>query len=247
MQEFRHKDTTPQRVLVVMAHPDDIEFGAAGSAAHWIAGGAEVTYCVVTDGSAGSNTPGEDLEQLVLTRQDEQRRAASIIGVKSVIFLGYKDGVLQPTLELRRDITRVIRQVRPDRVVAQDPSTIYWRDGYINHPDHRAAGEATLYAVFPSAETRPIFPELLDEGLEPHKVKTLYLTLASEPTVAVDISTTIDHKIEALMCHQSQVSEEAGRWVTERSKEYGEKAGMAYAEIFRMLKFVPDEDEASQD
>ncbi len=158
----------------------------------------------MTDGGAGSNEPGADLAALVQQRKAEQLAAAEVIGVHDVRFLGYPDGVLQPTLELRRDLTRLIRQVRPERVVCQDPTTVLL-DSYINHPDHRAAGEATLYAVFPSAGTRPVFPELLAEGLEPHQVKELYLTLTTRPNAHVDISATMDRKIKALLCHRSQV------------------------------------------
>jgi LmbE family N-acetylglucosaminyl deacetylase len=146
----------PFRILVIAAHHDDIEFGLAGSVALWTDQGAEATFCIVTDGSAGSNDPHVDLAELVERRKDEQRRAAEIVGVKDVRFLGYQDGVLEPTLELRRDLTRLIRELKPHRVVIPDPTVRYFGDFYINHPDHRAAGEAASYAVF-SAETRPVF------------------------------------------------------------------------------------------
>jgi len=168
---------------------------------------------------------------------DGESAAAEVIGVHDVRFLGYPDGILQPTLELRRELTRLIRQVRPDRVVCQDPTTVLVEDGYINHPDHRAAGEATLYAVFPSAGTRPIFPELLKEGLEPHQVKELYLTLTTRPNTHVDISSTIDRKIKALLCHKSQVGLEVEEWLREWDSEAGREAGCAYAEQFYVMRF----------
>jgi LmbE family N-acetylglucosaminyl deacetylase len=136
--------TTPRRVLVIVAHPDDIEFGVAGSVTRWVDEGAHVTYCIVTDGAAGSNEPGTDLAKLTQQRREEQINAAAVAGVQDVRFLGHRDGVLQPTMDLRRELTRLIREVRPDRVVCQDPTTVFVRDEYVNHPDHRAAGASHL-------------------------------------------------------------------------------------------------------
>lgn len=242
IQQDAQEYIVPRRVLVVAAHPDDIDFGVAGSVARWVQEGAEVTYCIITDGQAGSNDPEIDLKQLVQTRMAEQRRAAAAVGVQDVRFLGYRDGTLQPTLELRRDLTRLIRDVRPDRVVCQDPTAVFVSSGYINHPDHRAAGEATVYAVFPSAETRPIFPELLAEGYEPHHVDELYLNLTLQPDTFVDISATIDRKLEALLCHVSQHTADAVEWLRERNAEAGKEHGYAYAEAFRVLRFVRDQE-----
>src|SRR5689334_21131253 len=164
------------RVLAIFAHPDDAEFSIGGSAALWADEGTEVFYCVVTDGAAGSNDPNQNLDELIQTRQAEQRAAAQVLGVKEVFFLGYADGTLQPTLELRRELTRLIRQIKPDRVIVSDPTAMFYGEDYINHPDHRAAAEAAVYAEYPSAVTRPIFPELLAEGFEPHQVKELYIS-----------------------------------------------------------------------
>ncbi len=227
----------PRCVLVIVPHADDVDFGVAGSVARWIEEGAKVTYCVVTDNSAGSNDPDADLETLSQTREEEQRAAARVLGVTDLRFLGYPDGVLQPTLELRRDLTRLIREVKPDRVVCLDPSTLFAGDRYVNHPDHRASGEAAIYAVFPSAGTRPIFPELLDEGYEPHNVSELYMMLSNEPNTYVDISKWIDRKIEALLCHQSQVGPDVGDWIRERNREMGKAGGCEYAESFRVIRF----------
>jgi LmbE family N-acetylglucosaminyl deacetylase len=227
----------PQRILAIVAHPDDIEFGVAGSIARWIDEGAQVTYGIVTDGAAGSNDPGTDVKALAEQRQTEQRAAAAAVGVHDVRFLGYPDGVLQPTMALRRDLTRLIRQVRPDRVVCQDPTTVFAGDDYINHPDHRAAGEAAIYAVFPSAETRPVFPELLDDDCEPHHVSEIYLTLTMQPNTHVDITATIDRKIAALLCHKSQVGAEVEEWVRGWNAEAGKEIGVPFAESFRVMRF----------
>ena len=164
------------RILGIFAHPDDAEFTCAGSAALWASQGAQITYVVVTAGGAGSNDPNQDLDELVRVRQAEQTAACAVLGVQEVLFLGYPDGTLEPTLDLRRALTRIIRRLKPDRVVCGDPSVMFYGNDYINHPDHRAAAEAALYAVFPSAPTRPIFPELLAEGLDPHQVKEVYLS-----------------------------------------------------------------------
>jgi len=232
---------SPMRILVVAAHPDDIEFGLAGSAALWAAEGAQITFCIVTDGSAGSNKPGEDLAELVRTRQAESIAAAEVLGVHDVRFLGYADGTLQPTLELRRDVTRLIRELRPYRVIINDPTLVLAGNYYINHPDHRAAAEAALYAVFPSAETRPIFPELLAEGYEPHTVSELYIEFTEHPDLVVDISSTIDKKIQALLCHKSQVTPEDEKRVRQWNAETGKEKGYAYAETFRVMKLKQDE------
>lgn len=231
-------DAQQHTILVVAAHPDDIEFGLAGAVARWTDEGHTVVYCLITDGSAGSNDPAVDLRALAETRRREQIEAAALIGVRDVRFFGYSDGTLQPTLELRREITRLIRELKPYRVVCQDPATFFFGTSYINHPDHRAAGEATIYAVFPSAETRPIFPELLAEGFEPHKVSELYLDLSLQPDTYVDITPSIDRKIASLLCHGSQVGAEAEKWVREWAAEAGVKAGCAYAEAFRVMRLV---------
>jgi LmbE family N-acetylglucosaminyl deacetylase len=235
---------SPSTILVVVAHPDDIEFGIGGSVAVWTDAGHTVVYCIVTDGSAGSNDPNVTRESLVEQRRQEQISAAALVGVHDVRFLGYQDGMLQPTLDLRRDITRLIRELKPYRVVLMDPTTIMVKNeqfDYINHPDHRAAGEAALYAVFPSAETRPIFPELLAEGLEPHHVSELYISFAYEPTLAVDISPVIDHKIAALLEHKSQLEASVGDMVRGWDARAGADAGVAYAETYRVLRFIREE------
>lgn len=239
---------TPSRILVIVAHADDIEFSVAGSVARWVQEGAKVTYCVITDNGAGSNEPGVVRSDLVQRREAEQRAAAALVGVTDIRFLGYPDGELEPTVALRKDLTRLIREIRPQRVVCQDPTTVYVGDWYINHPDHRAAGEAAIYAVFPSACTRPVFADLLDQGYEPYNVKELFLMLNLEPTYFVDISDTIEVKIQALLCHESQVGPDVQERILERNAMLGGKAGFAYAEGFRVMQFdAPDEDELLED
>lgn len=235
------ENQAPLRILGIFAHPDDPEFSCGGSAAIWADAGAEITYVIVTNGAAGSNAPDADLAELVRVREDEQRAACAALGVREVLFLGYQDGALVPTMELRRDLTRIIRKLRPDRVVTGDPTAVFFGTDYINHPDHRAAAEAAIYAVFPSACTRPIFPELLDEGLEPHQVKEVYITSdEAQVNTYVDITSALDRKIEALRCHKSQLDPGDGKWVREWAAETGKARDMAYAEAFRVMKLVSE-------
>ncbi|MGF1504219.1 MAG: PIG-L deacetylase family protein, partial [Anaerolineae bacterium] len=198
---------------------------------------------------AGSNDPDADLGALIAERRAEQDAAANVLGVTDVRYLGYPDGALPTTLDVRRDVTRLIREIKPDRVLCQDPTTVFRGDGYINHPDHRAAGEAAIYAVFPSAETRPIFPELVEEGHEPHKVNELWMTLTNHPNTVVDISDSFEDKIEALVKHASQLGDgkRAAERIAEWNAEAGEPYGFQYAETFRVVRFrrpEPTEGEA---
>jgi len=191
---------------VVTAHPDDVDFGAAGSVATWSEQGIDVSYCIVTDGAAGSTDSSIDGGSLVLIREDEQRKAAAEVGVTDVHFLRYPDGALQVSTDLRRDITRVIRLVRPERVVCQSPER-NWERIRASHPDHLAAGEATLQAVYPDARNPYSHPELLEAGLEPHVVEEVWLMASPRADRAVDITTTFERKITALRCHRSQVGD----------------------------------------
>jgi LmbE family N-acetylglucosaminyl deacetylase len=210
----------PRRVLVIQAHPDDVEFSCAGTVAKWVSEGAEVHYCSITSGDKGSADPTISGPDLATTREREQRNACDVLGVKSVTFLGYLDATLVPDLALRRELTRVIRRVKPDVLLCQDPTMRYGGQRYINHPDHIAAGEAALGAVFPSARDVKTFPELLAEGLEPHITPEVYIYGAREPDVWVDISDTIDTKIAALKEHKSQVGDDADKLV-EMMREWG--------------------------
>lgn len=225
------------RILCITAHPDDNEFTTAGSVARWTREGREVVFCLVTDGSAGVNEHTPTNEGLVPIRERESREAARILGVKDLVFLGYQDGIVEPTLALRRDLTRVIRRWRPDAVVCGDPTARWYGNEYLNHPDHRAVASAALDAVFPSAETSVIFPELLEEGLEPHKVKEVLISGAVPPDTWVDIGETLAVKCAALKAHVSQVG--PGQWVEavlgQWAAEIGKRAGIAHAEAYRRM------------
>lgn len=231
----------PQSAMVIVAHPDDAEFTMAGTIAVWAEAGCQVTYVVCTDGNAGSHEPGMTRERLAEIRRTEQRAACAVLGVGEVVFLGYDDGELQPTLDLRRDLVRMIRQHKPEVVLTSDPTRFFSGDRYINHPDHRAAGQAALDAVAPASAMPLLWP---DTG-QPHRVHRVYVYGNGEPNVWIDIDTTIERKIEALKKHASQL----GDWdPTERIKgwsaEVGKEKEMAHAESFRVIVLVrPENDE----
>jgi LmbE family N-acetylglucosaminyl deacetylase len=230
-------DPSFRTILCVAAHPDDIEFTMAGSVAKWTREGRDVVFCLVTTGGAGTNEYTPDGDGLVPTRERELHEAARILGVKQVVLLGYADGTLEPTLGLRRDLTRVIRRCRPDVVVCGDPTVRYYGNEYLNHPDHRAVASAALDAVFPSAETRGIFPELLTEGLAPHKVKEVLISGAVPPDTWIDIGDTLDVKVAALKAHASQVG--PGEWVEPMLREWAARdatrSGVSLAEAYRRM------------
>jgi LmbE family N-acetylglucosaminyl deacetylase len=196
------------RALVVTAHPDDVDFGAAGTVATWVAQGIEVSYCIVTNGDAGGFDPAVPRSEIPAIRQREQRAAAAAVGVTDVTFLGHPDGALYVTHELRRDITRVIRRTRPDRVVCQSPQRNFERI-YASHPDHLAAGEAAICAVYPDARNPFAHISLAEEGLEAWTVPEVWIMADAESsaTAYVDITEAFDKKVEALRCHVSQISE----------------------------------------
>jgi LmbE family N-acetylglucosaminyl deacetylase len=194
-----------ERVLVITAHPDDVDFGWAGVVATMTDAGIDVTYCIVTDGDAGGAELGIARSEMAPLRRDEQRAAAAIVGVHDVRFLGYADGRVESTIDLRLDLTRVIRQVRPHRVLAQSPDR-NWDRIYASHPDHLACGDAAASAVYPDARNRWAHPELDDEGLEPWTVDELWIGPAlAGPTHFADITAVLDRKIEALLSHKSQL------------------------------------------
>jgi LmbE family N-acetylglucosaminyl deacetylase len=194
------------RILIVTAHPDDVDFGAAGSVARWVDEGHEVSYCIVTDGDAGGFDPSVPRAEIPSIRQAEQRAAAKAVGVEDGRFHGYPDGRLTVSIELRRDISRVIRQVRPERVVCPSPERNFARI-YASHPDHLAAGEAALCAVYPDARNPFAHPELAAEGLEAHSVSEVWMMAAPDPDVFVDITDHIEAKLSALRSHESQISD----------------------------------------
>lgn len=229
--------------LVLFAHPDDAEFMCGGTVAKWAREGCAVHYVAITDGSAGSNEPGVTREELRPIRQSEQLSAADVLGVQSVTFLGETDGMLEVTLDTRRKVTREVRRLRPEVILAPDPSRLWSGNGYINHSDHKAAGMLALSAVMPDAPTRLMFPELLDEGIEPFEVPNLWLG-SNEPDAFVDITDTIDIKLKALAEHVSQGTADSEPNVRERAQQLGEQAGFPYAEAFKAFRFVDDEEEA---
>lgn len=197
-----------ERVLGIFAHPDDPEFFAGATFARWADLGASITFVIATNGDKGSADPEMTSERLIAIREEEERNAAKVLGVGEVIFLGYPDGSLQPNLALRSDLVRIIRMKKPDVVVSCDPTVFWYGTSYINHPDHRAIGQATLEAVFPTARDRLNFPGMeIDEGLSVHKTPNIYIAGAAEPTVKVDVTDYIETKINALRCHISQIAD----------------------------------------
>ena len=225
--ELLNADELPERVLVVVAHPDDIDFGIAGTAAVLVAGGSHVTYALCTSGEAG--IPEDmDRNELAELREREQRAAAAAVGVTDVRFLGQPDGHLEANLELRKVISRVIREVKPDVVITQNPERRYERI-FASHPDHLACAEATISAVYPDARNPHAHVELLAEGHEPHAVDWVWITQGREPNLAVDISGVIDQKVAALSSHSSQVEwiEDIDKLLREWSASTADTLGIA--------------------
>jgi len=232
----------PTTVLVVAAHPDDPEFGCGGTSALWASQGKEVYYVVCTSGDKGSSDPEMTSQKLVKLREAEQRAAAEAIGVKKVFFLRMPDGELTPGLPLRRAIVKAIRKVRPEIVCTHDPTTVY-TDNSINHPDHQAVGHATLNAIYPTARDRLNFPEQEAEGLEPHKVREVYLWGSREPNTWVDIEPAFEAKVRALTCHKTQIAkpEELAKRMRERAENQakswqGEGEPPRMPEAFRRIQ-----------
>jgi len=234
------QDSEVERALVVTAHPDDVDFGAAGTVANWTDAGIEVTYCIVTDGDAGGFDPGIPRDAIAGIRRQEQTLAAKEVGVSELTFLGYPDGRLEPTLGLRRDLARVIRQVRPQRVVIQPPERNFNRI-YASHPDHLAAGEAALCAVYPDARNPFTFTELVDEGLEAWSVAEVWMMGGPNPQHPIDITAQIDRKIAALMCHESQhvdpkrIEEIVRAWGASNAVQFGLGEGRV-VEAFQIIE-----------
>lgn len=237
---------TPKRAMVIVAHPDDIEFGCAGTVARWVRGGAEVCYVLVTSGDVGIATEGMTKAKAAEIREAEQLAAAEVVGVKEVIFLREPDGAVENTLALRKKLVREIRRFRPEAVICGDPTVVWAGDNYINHPDHRAVAGAAIDAIFPAAGQPNLFEELAEEGLKAHKIRKVYVDVWGEGgpnTVYVNTSDTIELKIEALKKHVSQM----GEWdPTEMVKKWSAEAAkgkeMAYAEAFRVVTLVSDAD-----
>ena len=229
----------PARVMSIHAHPDDQEFTVGGTLAKWAQGGTTVVTVCITRGTGGSNrfTPLDmTRETLGPIREAEQRSACRVLGISDTWFLDYEDGMLEATIALRRDLTRLIRRFRPDAVVCGDPTVRYYGSTYLNHPDHRAAADAALDAVFPSAGTRLIFPELLAEGLEPHEVRQVYIHGVERADTYVDIAGTLELKLAALREHRSQMGEwDPKEFLVEWAREQGARAGLGAAEAYRRM------------
>lgn len=212
-------DNEIERILVIAAHPDDVDFGAAGTVATWTDAGIEVAYCVVTDGDAGGFNPDVARADIPGIRRAEQEAAAKEVGVGEVAFLGYPDGRLAVSIELRRDIAGVIRRVRPQRVVCPSPER-NWVRIYPSHPDHLAAGEASLCAVYPDARNPFAHPELVAAGLEAHSVPEVWVMGGPNPDHFVDVTATFERKLAALRRHVSQMTDADG--LEERMRGWGE-------------------------
>ena len=227
---------------MLFAHPDDAEFMCGGTVARWARAGCEVHYVVCTDGSAGSNEPGARRDEVAPIREREQRAAADVLGVKSVTFLGEVDGLLEVTPASRKKVTREVRRLRPEVLLAPDPSRLWSGDSYINHWDHKQAGLLALTAVMPDAPTRVMFQELEDEGLDPYEIPNVWLSNGDDPDTYVDITDTIDVKIAALAEHVSEEGEAAASWVREHARELGASAGVEYAEGFKAFRLTDDEE-----
>jgi len=232
-------DTNYSRAMVVVAHADDAEWGCAGTVAQWCNNGWEVVYVLCTDGSKGTDDAKLTSEELVSIREKEQLDAGQVLGLHNVVFLGYEDSMLEPTLDLRRDIVRQIRFYKPDILICLSPLRRLDGSSYFGHPDHIASGEAALSAVFPSSRDRLTYPELLEEGLEPHKVSEVWIMGHDDDDKFVDVTDYIDVAVSALKSHSSQTTgEDVGQQLIDWRSRTGNKVGFTYAESFK--RFLMD-------
>jgi len=231
----------PDRALAVYAHPDDPEISAGGTLARWAAAGTEVWVLITTQGDKGTQDPAADPAALAALRVEETAKAAALLGFVGTRHLDHPDGELVDDHELRGSIVQVIREVQPDVVLCPDPTAVFFGESYYNHRDHRVTGWATLDAVAPAAGNPHYFPEHVADGLPVHQVPIVYLSGTLEPNCWVDISDTLERKIDALFCHTSQLPDEAGEWfrdfLRERAEDAGAAASVKYAEPFRKLTF----------
>ena len=236
----------PRRFMLIVAHPDDADFGPAATAARWIDEGSAGWLVCCTSGDAGADDWATDPLELAATREAEQRAAASIVGYEGVTFLHQPDGALANDLVLREHLVREIRTFRPDVVFATDPEVLFHGDGGVNHVDHRIAGAAAVDAVYPAARNAMAFPWLARDGLAPHRVRRLYLFWSNTPTVRVDVSGTIERKIAALRAHVTQIREpgQLEPRIREWAAEEGRPIGAAAGEAFRLVIIDDDADEA---
>ena len=238
----------PDRFLVIVAHPDDADFGPAATAASWIDQGSVGWLVCCTSGDAGGEDPDMDPLELAALREKEQRAAAEVVGYQGVTFLHMPDGALVNDLILREHLVREIRTFRPDAVLATDPQTLFYRGRGVNHTDHRAAGMAAVDAVYPAARNPMAFPWLAKQGLAKHNVRRLYLFWTDHPTAYVDITATVDRKLDALRAHESQLKDFAGveKWTREWTAELGKTVGVAAADGFNVV-VIDEDDEDDED
>lgn len=230
----------PARVLVIMAHPDDLEDFCGGTLATWNAGGSDITALLLTSGDKGCKDPSLTPEQVTILREREHLAAARVLGIRHSLFLREPDGELFTSLALRKRVLAEVRRCKPDIVVAPDPTRYYFGDYYINHADHRAAGEIALAAVSPAANNARFSPELLAQGLLPHQVRAIWLTTPTEPNHQVDISACIECKINAFLCHDSQISDptEVRQRMLRESEYTPEGKAPSYRELFRVMRLA---------
>ena len=231
--------------MVIVAHPDDADFGPAATAARWISEGSAGWLVCCTSGDAGGEDPDQDPMELAAIREAEQRKAAEVVGYEGITFLHQPDGALANDLALREQLVREIRTFKPDAVLATDPDTLFYGNDGVNHVDHRAAGMAAVDAVYPAARNPMAFPWLARSGLAKHEVRRLYLFWSNEPTARVDVTAFIDRKVAALEAHVSQLQEpeKIEGWVREGAAERGKLIGVDYAEAFRVVVIDEDADE----
>ncbi len=245
-----NEEYIPKIAMTIQAHPDDQEFSIGGTLAKWAKEGCEIISVVITSGDSGSNDPAHDESYKIILaelREKEQLAANEVLGIKETIFLRYPDGELEPTIALRKDLTRLIRKYRPDTVLSGNPEAWFYGNEYLNHPDHRAAAQAACTAVFPSAGSRLMFADLLTAGYEPHDPKRLYVHGTDKPDTWVDITETLDLKIKALQQHASQVPvNEVTKWMTEWAEEDAKDKDMKYAESYKVMILKKDEEEKSE-
>ena len=232
-------DEEIKRVLVVMAHPDDCDFGAGGTIAQWTARGIEVSYCIITNGDQGGEESGIPLEEMAKVRQKEQRDAGAALGVSEITYLNYRDGWLMPSIELRKEIVKAIRIAKPDRMVVQSPER-NWERIYASHPDHLAAGETAIQAVYPDARNPFAFTDLKEAGLEPWRVREVWITGSPTPNHFVDITDTFSKKMDALHAHASQTAHnsELENMVRSWGEKNAEAQGLAQGRIAEIFKVI---------
>lgn len=234
---------TPESAMAIVAHPDDIEFTCAGTLARWARAGARICYVICTSGDAGIDEPGMTRARAAEIREAEARQAAKISGVQEVVFLHEPDGMLVPSLEVRKKLVREVRRFRPEVVITGDPTSFLSDSGYINHPDHRAAATAALDAISPGAGQPNLFEELESEGLKAHKVRKVYVMTWEGSSTFVNIEETMDVKIKALRAHKSQMKDwDPEGMLRQWAEDYARGKEMRYAEGYRVFDLVSDED-----